>query len=328
MPYLDIIDEPWAIEADILAALHEVSLVASSEGLQLQEAKPIISSQNGKIAILPLFGVILSRGNIPSFLGITSAEAFGKQFTKLINDPDIGSIILDVNSPGGQIGGIQELSDRIFNARGKKPIVAIANHIMDAGAYWIGTAAHEVVITPSGQVGSIGIVAIHEDISGQLEKEGLKISLISAGKYKTEANKFEPLSKEGRLNIQSRVSEANNAFINTIARNRGVPADKVRNGYGEGRPVSANKAIQLGMVDRIETMDELINRLQSAGPSLPSKGLQPRGLSSDMRIQSEELSQKGKEILHNPKLIKRSEYDRLSLVDRARFVKSGGIVED
>ena len=166
-----------------------------------------------------------------------------------------------MNSPGGQVGGIEELSKKIFDARGTKPIVAVANHLMASAAYWIGTAADEIVVTPSGEVGSIGVFAAHQDISAQLEKEGIKVSLIKAGKYKAEANPYEPLSEEARAAIQENVSDIYGSFVDAVARNRGVKSAAVRTGFGEGRVVSAKQAIELGMADRIGTLDEVINQL-------------------------------------------------------------------
>ena len=314
------IDEPLAITLSALKGI--VSSYESAGEIQagIYGAERSAEKRIEKIAIMPLFGIILSRGNLPSFLGVTSAESFGMQFVKLVNNPEIVAIVLDVDSPGGQIAGIQELSDEIYLARGKKPIVAVANHCMTAAAYWVASAADEIVITPSGEVGSIGVIAIHEDIRGKLEKEGHKISLISAGKYKTEGNPYEPLSGEAQSAIQSRVSEAYKAFVNTVARNRGVKPADVMNGFGQGRAVSANKAIQLGMADRIATLEEIIDRLLNGAPVL-SKGIQQK---------SEDLRQQVNKILGKKpsELIKRQEYDNLSLSDRAKFIRSGGTLED
>jgi signal peptide peptidase SppA len=197
--------------------------------------------------------------------GATSAEMFGKRFDELVNDATVGAIVLDVDSPGGQVNGIEELSKKIFEARGSKPIVAVANHTMASAAYWIGTAADEVVASPSAEIGSIGVFAMHEDVSAALEKEGVKISLISEGKFKTEGNPYEPLSEESRTAIQARVAEHYDAFVKAVARNRGVKASDVRGGFGEGRVVGAKQAVNLGMADRIGTLEETIARLQRGG---------------------------------------------------------------
>jgi len=262
---------PWAILPERLNVLQEiVARHVSGEKLDAEEvqmaihgAKRPANRKAGSIAILPLFGIIFPRANLMTEVsGATSAELFGKQFDELIKDPEVSGIVLDMDSPGGQVMGIEELSRKIYEARGTKPILAIANHSMDSAAYWIGTSADEVVITPSGEVGSIGVFAAHWDESKALEMEGLKLTLISEGKYKTEGNPFEPLTEEAHAAIQADVKEFYDVFTRDVARNRGKTVDEVQSGFGEGRVVGARQAIKTGMADRVGTLDETVNQLQ------------------------------------------------------------------
>jgi signal peptide peptidase SppA len=242
----------------------------------------------GSVAVLPLFGTIFPRANMMTDVsGATSAERFGAQFSELMQDPNIDAIVLDVDSPGGQVNGIEELSRQIFDARGPKPIVAIANHTMASAAYWIATAADEVVVTPSGEVGSIGVFAVHKDISGALAQDGIKVSLISDGKYKIEGNPYEPLAEEARASIQTRVGEAYDAFITAIARNRGVKPDDVQNGFGEGRVVGARQAVELGMADRVGTLEETIQHLFNR--NIPSAAASSESPLTDMEREAQAL---------------------------------------
>lgn len=269
-----LMETPWAIlPAKLEAIIEVVTRYLAGEKLNAEEVQTRIHGATrppdritGSVAILPLFGTIIPRANLFSNTsGATSAEQFGKRFDELINDSTVGAIVLDVDSAGGQVAGVDELSKKIYEARGKKPIVAVANHLAASAAYWIATAADELVVTPSGEVGSIGVFAAHEDISESLAKEGVKVTMISEGKYKTEGNPYEPLSEEARTAIQTRVSESYDAFVKAVARNRGVKAADVRNGFGEGRVVGARQAQTLGMADRIATLDETIARLQKGG---------------------------------------------------------------
>jgi len=265
------VETPWAILPYKLAILEEIVIrhVAGEKldpdevQMRIHGAKRPVDRRMGSVAVLPLFGTIFPRANLMTQVsGATSAEMFGRQFGELVKDPEVGAIVLDVDSPGGQVGGIEELSKQIYKSRGIKPIVAVANHVMDSAAYWIGSAADEVVITPSGEVGSIGVFAVHEDISKQLEQDGINLTVIKEGKYKAEGNPWEPLSEEAKAAIQVRVSEAYEAFITAVAINRGVTLADVRNGFGEGRAVGARQALELGMADRIGTLDETLDRLQ------------------------------------------------------------------
>lgn len=268
-------ETPWAILPHKLAVLKEiVARHVSGEKLDAAEVQALIHGaarpQDRRVqavAVLPLFGTIFPRANLMTDMsGATSAERFGAQFRALLDDPQIDAIVLDVDSPGGQVGGIDEVSKMIFEARGRKPVVAVSNHRMASAAYWIATAADQVVVTPSGEVGSIGVFAVHEDISAAMEKEGVKVSLISAGKYKVEGNPWEPLSDEARAAIQATVVETYDTFVEAVARNRGVMPAVVRTSFGEGRMVSARQAVELGMADRIATLDEVIVSLLEQNP--------------------------------------------------------------
>ena len=182
-----------------------------------------------------------------------------RQFRAAMADPDIGRVILDVDSPGGQVGGVEELAREIYQARGQKPVTAIANGLAASAAYWIATAADEFVVTPSGQVGSIGVFGMHQDVSAALEKDGVKVTMVSAGKYKTEGNPFEPLTDEARAAMQGMIDEYYSLFVDAVARNRGVDAAAVRGGFGEGRVVTAQAAVRLGMAARVAPFDEVVS---------------------------------------------------------------------
>lgn len=265
---------PWAILPHKLLVLEEiVSRHVAGEKLDAEEvqtrihgAKRPAERRVSSVAVLPLFGTIFPRANMMTDVsGATSAERFGAQFSELVDDAEIGAIILDVDSPGGQVNGIEELSKRIYDARGRKPIVAIANHTMASAAYWIGTAADEVVVTPSADIGSIGVFAVHKDLSKAYEQEGIKVSIISQGKYKVEGNPYEALTEEAKSAIQVRVDESYDAFVQSVARNRGVKPAMVINGFGQGRAVGARQAVDLGMADRIGTLEETVQRLLISG---------------------------------------------------------------
>lgn len=223
---------------------------------------PPTERTEGTVAVLPIFGTIVPRADLFSeFSGGTSAEVLTRKFRALINDPNVGAIVLDVDSPGGAVSGVEEVASEIFKARGTKPMIAVANHLAASAAYWIATAAEELVVTPSGEVGSIGVFAGHQDISAALEAEGVKISLINAGKFKVEGNPYEPLGEEARAAIQARVDDYYNAFTRDVARHRSVKQSEVKGGFGEGRVVGAKEAVALGMADRVGTLDQVISDL-------------------------------------------------------------------
>lgn len=264
-----IFNTPWAIQQEKLAAMVEFvefklagGIVSADEVAKTIGGQRSASRTSGSIAVLPLFGVISQRMNLMTDTsGGTSTEMFGASFRQALEDPNIKAVVLDVDSPGGEVFGVDELSREIYEGRKEKPVVAVANSRAASAAYWIASAASEFVVTPSGEVGSLGIFAAHTDLSAAQEKAGIKTTLISYGKYKVEGNELGPLEDDARAAMQARVNEYGEMLIKSVARNRGYSQQEVRGGFGEGRIVGAQAALKAGMVDRIATLDDTLERL-------------------------------------------------------------------
>ncbi|GLK67016.1 signal peptide peptidase SppA [Hansschlegelia plantiphila] len=232
-----------------------------------QQASP---AQGSVIAVISIMGIIAQHANQVDDIsgpGGTSTERLGQSFRSALADPSVKAIVFNIDSPGGNVHGVPELADEIFESRGKKPIVAQVNSTAASGAYWLACAADEIVVTPSGEVGSIGVYSMHRDLSVAADREGVKFTFISAGKYKVEGNCYEPLGDEAAAAIQRTVDGYYGDFLNGVARGRGVKASVVRESFGEGRMERAKDAVRLGMADRVGTMDDTLRRLARAKPS-------------------------------------------------------------
>lgn len=263
-------NHPWAIAHDKLqeiAGFVELKLSGEAVGDEAIQAaigqrRGAEQTRAGAIAILPISGILAPKMNMMMQMsGGTSLDILTKRFRALVDDTSVGAIILDIDSPGGSVEGLPEFAAEVFNARSKKKIVAIANTMAASAAYWIGTAADEFVAMKSSWVGSIGVFMMHRDFSAKMETEGIKTTMISAGKFKAEGNEFEPLTDEARAHMQENADQFFNMFVNDVARNRGVSADDVRDGFGQGRVLVAELALKENMIDGIETLDELIARM-------------------------------------------------------------------
>lgn len=227
------------------------------------------------VGVLPIYGTISHRMDLLTEMsGGTSIEGLTRDLRVMVADPDISAIVLDVDSPGGAVDGIEEFAAEVYQSRRKKPIVAVANTLAASAAYWIAASASELVVTPTALVGSVGVIAAHENIAGMLEQKGVEVSLITAGEHKAENNPFEPLTEEGRAEIQKHVDEYYGLFTRAVARGRNVPVETVRKDFGGGRVFGAKEAISIGMADRMATLDEVVatagrlpERLQQDGPA-------------------------------------------------------------
>jgi signal peptide peptidase SppA len=196
----------------------------------------------GTVAIIPVYGVLTPRADLMSEIsGGTSVQRLTETFRAAVADDGVSAIVLDIESPGGSSDLIPELATEMRQARGTKPIVAVANTRAASAAYWLGSQADEFVVSPSGDVGSIGVFATHNDISKMQQDLGVKTTLISAGQFKTEGNPFEPLTEEAVQAIQERVDEMYGMFVSDVAKGRNVGVDTVRSDFGQGRMLSAQK---------------------------------------------------------------------------------------
>lgn len=265
-----VFDTPWAILPSKLQAIVEfIEWKAEGHTFTPEEIDARIGAQSrreaetqGGVLVLPVVGTISQRMNLFSeFSGGTSTEKLSNQINRAAEDNSISHILMDMDTPGGGVYGVSELASSMRKARSKKPITAVANSLSASAGYWIGSQASEFVVTPGGETGSIGVFAAHSDISGLLESVGERVTLISAGKFKTEGNELEPLTDEARGAIQSRVDEYYDMFVKDVAKGRGVSVETVRNGFGQGRVLGAKQAVNEGMADRVAPLDEVIEQL-------------------------------------------------------------------
>jgi capsid assembly protease len=259
----------WAIHRDVLPRVLEAQRLALASGMQVAAAPTAAVSTvpqraGGSVAVLPLCGVLSPRGSWLSLMlggGAGGLRGFRASFREALASPDVGAIVIDVDSPGGVISLIPETAEEIRAARGTKPIIAVANTMACSAAYWLAAQADELVCTPSGIVGSIGVYMVHEDYSKWNADFGVDPTYISAGRYKTEGNMDEPLSEGAREDWQAEVDLRYSAFIEDVAAGRGVSAVDVDENFGQGRVFQADPALAAGLIDRIGTIESVVGEL-------------------------------------------------------------------
>lgn len=279
MPHLDLIEQPWAVRPELLPLISAhlrgdagVDLEGAVAGAAPEEeespettpeaARGVTAS--GGIAILSLRGMIMPRGSLLQMLfggGGGGLQAFRAGLRQAVASPDIGAIVIEIDSPGGSISLVTETAADIREARKEKTVIAVANVHAASAAYWLAAQASELVVTPSGRVGSVGVFMVHEDLSKRAEDLGVGLTLISAGKYKTEGHRFVPLSEEAREHFQEVADEGYAAFVADLAKGRDVSTTAVKRDFGEGRMVSAKAAVSAGMADRVDTLENVIGKL-------------------------------------------------------------------
>lgn len=263
---------PWAMRQDILSAMTEivvrhlkgeklsVSEIESKIGPGKAEPPDYFIDANGA-ARIPIYGVIAKRASMVSNISQpegTSIEEIRRDFMSALNDPVVKSIILDIDSPGGSVDGVAELSDTIFEARGKKPIIAYADGMMASAAYWIGSAADKIYASKSSEVGSIGVYAVISDYSRANANEGVDVNIIKAGKYKAAGHPDKHMTEEDKESIQDDVNDYYNLFTESIMRHRNMSMENVMKA-ANGKTFIGKKALSMGLIDGIANIDEAIS---------------------------------------------------------------------
>lgn len=198
------------------------------------------------IAVIPITGVLVNRFGY-SWSYVTGYNFVRAQLNAALADPDVLGIVFDVNSPGGECAGCFELSDEIFASRSVKPSVAIVDSMAYSGGYALASAASKMIVTPSGGVGSIGVVMTHIDMSKMLQNMGIEITFIHSGDHKVDGNPYEPLPDDVKAEFKAEVDETRQEFVNLVARNRGIDAKTVYD--TEAKCFSATEGQRLGLVD-------------------------------------------------------------------------------
>lgn len=276
---------PWALEPGLFATMESILLrwaagtklgadeisaaIGNAPEAAAQRRAGAQAASGRGVAVVPVYGVLAHRAYAVANTSkpLTSTEALAAQMRAVAADPEVGTIIMDVDSPGGSVFGVQELGDTLADIRENsgKRLVAVANSMAASGGYWIASQAHELVVTPSGMVGSIGVIVPHQDASAMRERMGVKTEYITAGKYKAEGY-GDALTDEHRAHLQSQVDTFYSAFTKAVARGRGVDVSTVRGeAFGEGRMRLAADAKANGMADRVGTLDETIARYARSG---------------------------------------------------------------
>ena len=272
-----VCNDPWLIRTDKALQIQEFlnlrgggyelsrSEINEAFGMSGDRPRPIVL--NG-IAVLPLRGVIAPRVNmLTSFSGGTTCDVFAMWFRAALANQAVRAIVLDVDSPGGQVRGVEELAEEIFQARAQKPLIAVANYECMSAAYWLASAAGELVASPSSEVGSIGVVRIHQETSKADELAGRTTTIMRIPEFKIEANPFEPLSADAKAHFEGLNKNTYDKFTAALARNRGVSSETAE--FGRGRYFQAPEALRLGMVDRLGTLEDVLRELsnpESTGP--------------------------------------------------------------
>lgn len=266
-------DEDYGADKHAAPDFHLDGLMSMGLGVQFEE-RDEGHYVGANIAVVPVIGSLVQRGGrMAALSGMTSYGEVERMMNAAMNDPRVSEIIMEVDSPGGEVAGAFDAADRITAMRGQgKKITAVAAEFSASAAYLISSAADEIVVPRTGAVGSIGVVAVHFDRSKEMEKRGVAVTYVYAGDRKIEGNPYQPLSADAIERWKEEIHSVYGMFTDTVARNRGMATDAVRG--TQAAMFTGSKAVQAG----------LANRVNSFANELNNAVIRQKGMSGNFRL--------------------------------------------
>lgn len=268
---------PWLIEqASLETILAVAQRFGDPEALQAKLGRPLdntrkVSMRDG-VAVIPVTGPIFRYANLfTEISGATATGVLAQDIQTALDNPYVRGIVLDINSPGGEATGVNELSKLIYAGRSVKPIKAYGGGLVASGAYWLGAAADEMIIDETAALGSIGVVMSYLDTRKADEKSDVRrVEIVSS---QSPDKRIDPNTDEGRAKVQATVDSLAQVFVAAVAQYRGTTVEKVLADFGRGGVLIGAQAVKAGMADRIGSLESVIAEL--AGHASTSKRKSP-----------------------------------------------------
>ncbi|KAA6176208.1 S49 family peptidase [Pseudomonas veronii] len=212
------------------------------------------------VAIIPVTGTLVQKlGTLKPYSGMTGYDGLRANLSMALADDAVRAVVLDIDSPGGEVAGCFDLADSIYKARGSKPIWSILTESAYSAAYALASACDRIVVPRTGGTGSVGVICMHVDMSKALGAAGVNVTLIHYGDRKADGADSKPLSDEALSRYQSDVDAMGELFVKTVARNRGLSIKAVR--ATQATTFLGAAGVEIGFADAVQAPDEAFRSL-------------------------------------------------------------------
>ncbi|WP_417831698.1 S49 family peptidase [Terasakiella sp.] len=263
---------------------------------------------SGPLAVVPIVGSLVHKNGLNPSSGMTGYDGITTKINAAVSDPNVEGILLDIDSPGGEVSGVFDLADVIREARSQKPVWAICNEVAASAAYALAAQATKIIVPRTGVVGSIGVVMMHADLSAKMSNDGISITFIYAGKHKIDGNSYEPLSDAVRSSQQKKIDSLQELNLSTVAAGRGGDIEHYRS--LEAATFMGQAAVDVGLADAVmspqQAVSAFLEELAGAGPlsiettkgenAMKEKGEQPQATVDADAIRADATQQAGARI--------------------------------
>jgi len=204
------------------------------------------------VAIIPVEGTLVQKGAwVGSNSGETSYEGLQVQIARAQRSEKVTAVVFEVDSFGGQVNGAFETAAAIRTLSKAKPTIAILTDYAYSAGYLLASQARQIVMPEFGGAGSIGVVMMHANFSGQLEQDGIKVTFIHAGKHKVDGSPYEPLAEGIQAKWQAQVDAMRDRFADAVGQGRGKRFNRAAALKTEAQTYTAAEAVEIGLVDAI-----------------------------------------------------------------------------
>lgn len=264
-----LLRDPWLVDCDyanlVLATLGERLEIETREGATtptnyVRPARDLVFDQHRGIAVVPIVGAMVHRGDsMNPMSGSTSYTAVQRTLTEVAGFRGIRGIVLDMDTPGGQVAGVTETGEFLRRLAAEIPVYVVANSLMASAGYWLGATATRIYASPLSMIGSIGVVVAHTDTTEAEKKRGVVTTYIAAGAKKTEGSG--PLTDAAMASIRARIDGIYDKFVAHVATSRGLDPAAVR--ATEAGVFSPEQAVDLGLADGTATLPEVLDALST-----------------------------------------------------------------
>lgn len=226
------------------------------------------------IAVLPVSGTLVHKlGGMRPFSGMTGYDGITARLQQAMDDPDVNGVLLDIDSPGGQGAGAFDCADMIYRLGERKPVWALTNDLSCSAAMLLASACQRRLVTQTSRIGSIGVVMAHASYAGQLEQEGIDITLIYSGSHKVDLNGTQALPENVRADYQQRMDDARLMFAEKVAQYTGLSVDAVM--ATEAATYDGQAGIDAGLADEMVNAADAVTVMSAALKSKSKGGNMP-----------------------------------------------------
>lgn len=265
MGYMTAYDQAVELEARALAMSAtevQAAMLQSSQSNSAADALPRLYSRNGDVGVITISGPMVNTENfITEMLGMSTYPAIQRAAAFAAMDTEVKSVLLDINSGGGSVAGVETTSSMIKQLKAIKPVTTYTDGTMASAAYWLGSSADKAYASPSSIVGSIGCIAVHAEISQQLKNDGVNVTIVRSGENKALGHPAEPFSAAAQANLQNLVNKSNALFEQAVAENRNMSLPAAQKAAGQGQEYFGADAQAAGLIDGVMSVEQVYSKM-------------------------------------------------------------------